>query len=67
MHTVMRENVRFKKEHDEDIRKLEKDYQGRIEDEKKAAVAEFYAKKQDRIVGGHTIDAQSSTYECDRD
>ena len=27
MHTVMKENLKFKKEHDEEIRALEKDYQ----------------------------------------
>lgn len=28
MHAVMKENLKFKKEHEEEIRQLEKDYKG---------------------------------------
>ncbi len=35
--------------------------------EKQAAVEEFYARKRDRIMTNNTIDAQQSTYACDRD
>jgi hypothetical protein len=55
MHQVMRENLKFKKEHDEEIRQLEKDYNVMIEGEKQAAVEEFYAKKQERIMKGNTV------------
>lgn len=38
MHQIMRENLKFKKEHDEEIRNLEKDYNALIEGEKKTAI-----------------------------
>ncbi len=30
MHSIMKENLKFKQEHDDDIRKLEKDYHATI-------------------------------------
>ena len=63
----MKENSKFKKTHEEEIRNLEKDYEADIQKEKKTAVEEFYAKKRDRILNNTTIDSQNSTFACDRE
>lgn len=67
MHQIMRENLKFKKEHDEDIRQREKEYNALIEGEKQAAIEEFYAKKQERILNGNTVESSTAGFVCDRD